>query len=171
MCWAGETCTTRECVFCHSNSSPAGAGETWGNLGKPRWNESWHSIRTSIETSFKRIGTSETEQPDPRYSLRLMQSSAAHGQGAAACDRSTTGPRSSRSQRHPTAVAAPAQSSGSATGPLKIDRLPSSTTAGWRRRGTPAALLQGCPDLLLLRRFAYQYGRKSPADMQRSYLG
>ena len=48
-----------------------------GNLGKPgpRWNESWFSIRTSIETCFKWVGASETEH-------NQMQSSAAHGSEA-----------------------------------------------------------------------------------------
>jgi hypothetical protein len=94
-----------------------------------RWNESWHSIRTSIETCFKRIGTSEPEQPG------------------------CVGQKHYRAARTRPSLAR------------------SSTTAGWRRRGTPAALLQGCLDLLHLRRFDNLYGRKSLAGMQRSYLG
>lgn len=67
---SAENWHTKECLFCHSNSSPACAGETWGNLDP---------VGTRAGVPFERVQSKTLLQTEPLNRNNQMQSSAAHG--------------------------------------------------------------------------------------------
>lgn len=135
--------------------------------------ESWHTIRLPVEARLHWKQEPLSRNNQTRYSLYSV-APVKRRPRLRRCGVGTRHYRAAHAQQQQltaAATAVAAHAGGSATGLLSLSASAAAPNCCGGSRAKLAAPLQGWPHLLPPWQIPNMYGRKSPADMQRSYLG